>query len=216
MTVETRSGETLQSVRPQQMALNLTHAHAARVHADDVVIEAGQPALILADQLRLEARLAIARNVQLQFAVGRQNRLGARAVVVIARLALPALALQMVAQLGREHALGRLLLELTGKTGFAQDRLGILALHLGKQLVDQFVGEQFRGPRGLALLGMVASVMLFPLSSHDLGTRKIGQALARADRFFFSFDQPTVKPPTALPVVRRLRRPRPLRLITTG
>ncbi|KVN92973.1 hypothetical protein WJ70_14060 [Burkholderia ubonensis] len=95
----------LQPVQFQQMALNLANAHAARIHADHVVVEAGQPALILADQLRLERRLPIARNIQLQFAVGRDDRLAARAVAVIAGLALLRLALQVMGQLRRQHAL---------------------------------------------------------------------------------------------------------------
>lgn len=47
------------------------------------------------------------------------------------------LGFQMVAQLGREHALSQLLLELAGQPRFAQDRLRILALNLGKQLIDR-------------------------------------------------------------------------------
>lgn len=43
----------------------------------------------------------------------------------------------MVAQLGREHAFSQLLLELAGQPRFAQDRLRILALNLGKQLIDR-------------------------------------------------------------------------------
>ncbi len=52
------------------MALNQAYAHAARIHADDVIIEAGQPALILAGQLPFERCLLVMRNIQLQFAVG--------------------------------------------------------------------------------------------------------------------------------------------------
>lgn len=131
-----------------------------------------QPALILADQLRLECRLPIARNIELQFPVGRQDRLGAGAVAVVAGLALLGLGFQMVAQLGRKHTLGQLLLELAGQTRFAQDRLGIFALHLGKELIDQLIREQLRRLRILALLGhcCFGHRTLFPLSSHDLGT----------------------------------------------
>jgi hypothetical protein len=34
---------------------NLARAHPARVHRDDLVIEAGKPALVLGDELRIEA-----------------------------------------------------------------------------------------------------------------------------------------------------------------
>ncbi|AIC87912.1 hypothetical protein BTRA_636 [Burkholderia thailandensis USAMRU Malaysia  len=157
------------------MALNLANAHAARIHADHVVVEAWQPALVLANQLRLKRRLSIAQNIQLQFAVGRQDRLGAGAVAVVTGPALLGLGCQMVAQLGREHALGQLLLELAGQPRFAQDRLGILALNLGKQLIDQLIGKQLWCLRILALLAhcCIGHRTLVPLSSHDLSTLKI-------------------------------------------
>jgi hypothetical protein len=61
-----------------------------------VVVEAGQPALVLGDQLRLEGGLPVARNVQFQLAVGRDDGLCTAAVAVIAALALLGLAGQMV------------------------------------------------------------------------------------------------------------------------
>src|SRR5438045_8821851 len=51
-----------------QMANNLTRAHAARVHRDDLVIETRKPALVLGDQLRIEAGLAVAWHLQLDLA----------------------------------------------------------------------------------------------------------------------------------------------------
>jgi hypothetical protein len=72
-----------------------------RVHADDVIVKARQPALICAQQLRLQRRLPIARNVEIQFAVGRGDRLAARAVAVIASVALLGLAFQVIRQLRR-------------------------------------------------------------------------------------------------------------------
>jgi hypothetical protein len=47
------------------MSLDLTNAHAARVHADDVIVKARQPPLIFADQLWLERGLPITRNIKL-------------------------------------------------------------------------------------------------------------------------------------------------------
>lgn len=65
-----------------------------------MVVEAGQTALVLGDQLRLEGGLPVARNIQFQLAVGRDDRLGTAAVAVIAALALLGLAGQMVRQFG--------------------------------------------------------------------------------------------------------------------
>lgn len=82
-------GRDLQAVQFLQVALDLSHAHAACIHADHVVVEAGQPALVLGDQLRLEGGLPAARNVQFQFAVGREDGLWAGAIAVIATPAFP-------------------------------------------------------------------------------------------------------------------------------
>ncbi|WP_375167753.1 hypothetical protein [Burkholderia pyrrocinia] len=56
----------------------------------------------------------------------------------------------------REHMLGQLFPERTGQTRFAQDQLGILALHLGKQLIDQLIGNSF-GAFGILLFLVTAS-----------------------------------------------------------
>jgi hypothetical protein len=47
-----------------QMAGDLARAHAARIHRDDLLIEAGKAALIFRDQLRVKARLPVARDRQ--------------------------------------------------------------------------------------------------------------------------------------------------------
>jgi hypothetical protein len=47
---------------------DLPGTHAAGVHRDHLVVEAGEPALILGDQLRIEAGLSVARDLQLQLA----------------------------------------------------------------------------------------------------------------------------------------------------
>lgn len=55
-------------------------------------------------------RLQLARNIQLQLAVGRHHRLGAGVVAVVTRLALLGLSLPVVRQFGRQDALGQLFL----------------------------------------------------------------------------------------------------------
>jgi hypothetical protein len=45
-------------------------------------------------------------------------------------------------QLGIQHALGQLLLELAGQARFAENRLGVLVLDLGQQLIDQFIRKK--------------------------------------------------------------------------
>ena len=58
-------GRDLDAVEIAQMADDLAGAHAAGVHRDDLVVEAREAALVLGDQLRIEARLAVARHLQL-------------------------------------------------------------------------------------------------------------------------------------------------------
>lgn len=73
----------LGAVQLQQMRLDLAHTHTACAHAEDVVIEAGHPALMLGDQLRFKARQAIARHVQIELATRRQHLLRTAAVAVV-------------------------------------------------------------------------------------------------------------------------------------
>jgi hypothetical protein len=57
------------SVQLGQMALDLAHCHAARVEAQNLVIEAVEPGLALGDQLRLEAARPVARDRDVDLAV---------------------------------------------------------------------------------------------------------------------------------------------------
>src|SRR5438874_3358329 len=97
------------------MALDLAHRQAARVEADDALVEAGEPRLALGHDLRLEASVAIARHRQVERAVIRQHRL--RRIPIAAVAAAPArrialLVAEMLGQLGPEHALQERLLQL--------------------------------------------------------------------------------------------------------
>jgi len=65
--------------------MNLTHRHAARVERNHFVVEAGKTPLMFADQLRLEASLAIARHLNRHRAIIREHRLRAASIAMIGR-----------------------------------------------------------------------------------------------------------------------------------
>src|SRR6201990_260748 len=68
------------------MADDLARAHTAGVHRDDLVVEPRETALVLGDQLRIKAGLAVPRNRQLDLAGGGNPRLPAITISPIARL----------------------------------------------------------------------------------------------------------------------------------
>ena len=72
------------------MARDLQGAHAARVHRDDLVIEAGEATLVLGDQLRVEAARPITRHLDLDPSPIGRHRLAAIAVPAVGSLAPPA------------------------------------------------------------------------------------------------------------------------------
>ena len=86
----------------------LTRAHAARIHRDNLVIEPGEPPLVLGDQLRIEAALTVTRNVDIDLAGVGDNSLAAIAVAAVTRLLIAA---QMMVHLGIERPLGQGLLQ---------------------------------------------------------------------------------------------------------
>ena len=61
------------------MPLDFPGRHAARIHRDDLGVELGKAALILGDQHRIEAAVAVARNVQNHLTAAGGHRLGAAA-----------------------------------------------------------------------------------------------------------------------------------------
>jgi hypothetical protein len=67
----------------EQEALDLAHGHTPRVHRDHLLIEAFQPALPLADQLRLKGAVPIPRHINLYLAVVGYHRLGAGPITAI-------------------------------------------------------------------------------------------------------------------------------------
>ena len=90
------------------MSGDLARTHAAGVHRDDLLVEAGKAALVFADQLRIEAALPVARNGKLERSGVGQNRLLAVAVARIAAL----ITLQVMIQLGLQRTIGERLLQL--------------------------------------------------------------------------------------------------------
>ena len=115
------------------MADDLAGAHAAGVHRDDLVVEARKAALVLGDQLRIKARLAVAQHLQLDLAGVGDDPLFAIAVSPVARL----LAGEMMVHLGVENPFGQRLLQIVDQPVGVEDRLGIGA---GQQLVEDRIG----------------------------------------------------------------------------
>ncbi len=105
-------GRNLHAVKIAQMSGDLPHAHAARIHGDDFLVEARETALIFGDELRIEARLPIARNLQLDPARVGRHGLFAIAVAAVAGLA----GRQMMIHLGVQRPLGQRLLQLVEQT----------------------------------------------------------------------------------------------------
>ena len=111
------------------MADDLAGTHAAGVHRDDLVVETRKAALVLGDQLRVEAGLAIARHRQLDLPGVGDDRLLAITISPIARL----LAGQMMVHLGVENPFGQGLLQVVDQPVRVEGGLGIGA---GQQLIE--------------------------------------------------------------------------------
>ena len=67
-------------------AMDLPHAHAARVHRDNLVVKSRESALILRDQWRLETPAPVPRYRQVNRLVLRQHRLLAVAIAAVTGL----------------------------------------------------------------------------------------------------------------------------------
>ena len=65
------------------MALDFADAHAARIHRDDFLVETGKSPLIFGDELRVEGRQPVARNLKLDLAGLGENRFSAIAIPTI-------------------------------------------------------------------------------------------------------------------------------------
>jgi hypothetical protein len=58
----------LDAVNLLQVGLDLAAGHAARIRRDDLVVEAVEAGLTLLDELRLELRVAVARDINVELA----------------------------------------------------------------------------------------------------------------------------------------------------
>jgi hypothetical protein len=67
------SARLLHFVNVLHVSLDLARAHAARVHGDDLVVEAGEARLALTDDLRLVPAVSIPRRLQRDLAEDRQD-----------------------------------------------------------------------------------------------------------------------------------------------
>jgi hypothetical protein len=103
------------------MADDLARAHAARVHRDDPVVESGEAALILGDQLRIKPGLAVARNLQLDLAGIGDDRLLAITISSVARL----FAGEMMVHLGVENSFRQDLLQIVEQPVRVENRLRV-------------------------------------------------------------------------------------------
>jgi len=107
-------GRDVGAVDFSEVRLNIAHAHAARVHAQNLVVEALERALVLLHQLRLERAVAVARHLNGHVALVCAQRLLARAVARVAT-ALAFLGAWLVAQVVGHLGLQGALHERTGQ-----------------------------------------------------------------------------------------------------
>ena len=124
-----------------QMTLDLAHRHAAGVHRDDPLVEAGKAALVLRDQLWLETTGAVARHIDAQRTFVGEHRLAAAAIAVVPAPAVGAR--QMDTQLGAQRAFD------DGSLQLLEYGLDASGVHrAGDQLLKQVLGQdRFRRSR---------------------------------------------------------------------
>ena len=107
-------GRHLGAVLFGEKPLDLAHRHAARVHGDDLVVEAGEASFVLRDQDRGEASVPVARDVDAQRPFLGQDGLAARPVAMVVgvgRLFGPRRVAQVVGELRPQGAFDQRLLE---------------------------------------------------------------------------------------------------------
>src|SRR5215207_5580828 len=107
-------GGDLEPIELHEVALNLPRGHAARIHRHDLLVEAGEAALIPGDQLRIERPFPIAGNPDVELRGLRQNGL-LRMPVAMVPPPRGGLAFEMVVEFGVENTLGKRLLQLVEK-----------------------------------------------------------------------------------------------------
>src|SRR5579863_3023382 len=115
------------------MATDLADRHPSCIHRDDLVVEIREPTLVFGDQLRIECSGPISRHRQRHLRSAGQYRLLRIAVAVIG-LALNAIIVQMLVELGIQDSLRQRLLQFVNQPVFIEYILRIAA---GQKLVQQ-------------------------------------------------------------------------------
>jgi hypothetical protein len=128
-------GRDVDAIELAQMPLDLAGAHAAGVHRNDLLVKAGKPPLVLGDQLRIEGRQAIPRNVERHLARFRQYRLPA---ITVAAVAVFLAGAEMMIHLRVQHPFGQSLLQLVEQAVLVECRFRIAS---GQKLVEQRIGD---------------------------------------------------------------------------
>ena len=163
----------LNAVEVGEVCLDIAHAHAAGVEAEDLVVEPGQAGLALGHQLWLEAALAIARRLDRDAPeLGAHGLLG-RAVAMVGRAArrrLPGLVAKVLGQLGAQRGLDHPARQLREQAARAGNLLGLKAVQcvlqlLGGQQSGQPVSELLGRP-GRTVAGALGGLGLRVLCSH--------------------------------------------------
>ncbi len=137
----------LDAVYLLQVALDLAGRHPARVHRDDLVVEAGPARLPLGHDPGLEGRFAVAGRLQLQLAeVALQGFRAfpvARVAPVVARRVVLLVA-QMIAEFGFQRPFQEGFGQLFEQTVLPDDILGLLVV--GEQLINQLLVDCHGSP----------------------------------------------------------------------
>jgi transposase-like protein len=145
-----------------QMAHNLARAHAASVHRHDLIVETWKAALILGDELRIEAGLPVPRDLELEpTGLGRHR---------LAAIAIPAVAVfvgrEMMVHLGIQGPLGQRFLQGIEQAIRIKSCFG---LGSSQELVQQFV----RNMRGFASGHLGASFASILSAPHEIPDRPL-------------------------------------------
>src|SRR3954453_3833064 len=112
-------GRDLDAIQLAQVPDDLAGAHTPRVHRDHLIGETRKAALILGDQLRVEAGLPVAGDLQIELAGVGDHRLATISIAAVARL----LAGEMMIHLGIQDALGERLFQAVEKAVWIKGRL---------------------------------------------------------------------------------------------
>src|SRR4051812_12818684 len=135
-------GGDLEPIELHEVALNLPRGHAARIHRHDLLVEAGEAALIAGDQLRIERPFPIAWNPDVELR-GLQNGL-LRMPVAMVPPPRGGLAFEMVVEFGVENTLGKRLLQLVEKPVLVENLFRVTAVQ--KLVQGVFLDRHKRPP----------------------------------------------------------------------